>query len=136
MVTLDPKENLCPCGGVGHLEAIMGYRAMRLRLLDLEPEEVFEKAKSGDQKCSTFVDLWHRALAAATATSIHLDGPGKFFVSGPNARFVDADFLQVCLKEMVKMSPLQGSAVEVINTTDEIAIIGAAVSAVQSSDQF
>jgi len=34
------------------------------------------------------------------------------------------------------MSPLQGSAVEVINTTDEIAIIGAAVSAVQSSDQF
>jgi glucokinase len=134
VVTLDPKESLCPCGGVGHLEGIMGYRAMRLRFLDLEPEEVFEKAKSGDQRCASFVDLWHRALAAATATSIHLDGPGKFFVSGPNARFVDADFLQVCLKEMVKMSPLQGSAIEVIPTTDEIAIIGAAITAQQTSE--
>ena len=134
VVTLDPKESLCLCGGVGHLEGIMGYRAMRLRFLDLEPEEVFEKAKSGDQRCASFVDLWHRALAAATATSIHLDGPGKFFVSGPNARFVDADFLQVCLKEMVKMSPLQGSAIEVIPTTDEIAIIGAAITAQQTSE--
>jgi len=32
-VTLDPKENYCGCGGIGHLEGIMGYRAMRLRFL-------------------------------------------------------------------------------------------------------
>jgi len=134
VVTLDPKENLCRCGGTGHLEGIMGHRAMRLRFLDLEPEEVFERAKSGDSRCASFVDLWHRALAAATATIVHLDGPGKFYVSGPNARFVDTDFLQVCLKEMIKMSPLQGSAVEVVHTTDEIAIIGAAISARQKSE--
>ena len=47
-VTLDPKENYCGCGGVGHLEGIMGYRAMRLRFLDMEPEEVFAQAKQGD----------------------------------------------------------------------------------------
>ena len=34
-VTLDPKERYCGCGGVGHLEGIMGHRAMRLRILDL-----------------------------------------------------------------------------------------------------
>ena len=47
-VTLDPKERFCGCGGVGHLEGIMGYRAMRMRFLDLEPEEVFAHAKQGD----------------------------------------------------------------------------------------
>ncbi len=56
VVSLDPKEKFCGCGGVGHLEGIMGYRAMRLRFLDLEPEEVFAHAKQGDQRCREFVD--------------------------------------------------------------------------------
>lgn len=131
VVSLDPKENLCSCGGAGHLEGIMGYRAMRLRFLDLEPDEVFDHAKTGDSRCIEFVNLWHRALAAATATSIHLDGPGKFFISGPYAKFVDKEIIQLRLMEMVKMSPLQGSSVEVVHTTDEIAIVGAAISARQ-----
>jgi len=59
-VTLDPKEKYCGCGGVGHLEGIMGYRAMRMRFLDLEPEEVFAQARQGDARCREFVDLWHR----------------------------------------------------------------------------
>ena len=129
VVTLDPKEQFCRCGGVGHLEGIMGERAMRLRFLDLEPEEIFEQAAEGDARCVAFVKLWHRALAAATATSIHLDGPGKFFISGPNAQFVQTRLLDLYLHEMVKMSPLQGSAVDVIPTSDEMAIIGAAISA-------
>src|SRR5918911_94522 len=114
VVTLDPKENLCGCGGVGHLEGIMGHRSMRLRFLDLEPEEVFEEAQSGDQRCGDFVKMWHRALAAATATNIHMEGPGKFFISGPNARFVQAGLLDEYLHDMVKMSPLQGSSFEII----------------------
>lgn len=129
VVTLDPKERFCGCGGVGHLEGIMGHRAMRLRFLDLEPEEIFENAREGDERCRAFARLWHRALAAATATSIHFDGPGKFYISGPNARLVDSSLLNMYLHEMVKMSPLQGSFLEVLQTSDEIAIIGAAVSA-------
>jgi glucokinase len=129
VVTLDPKENYCGCGGVGHVEGIMGHRAMRLRFLDLEPEEVFEQAEAGDLRCGDFVKLWHRALAAGTATSVHLDGPGKFFISGPNARFVQINLLDQYLQEMVKMSPLQGSAFEVISTSDTTALIGAAVNA-------
>jgi predicted NBD/HSP70 family sugar kinase len=129
VVTLDPKETLCGCGGVGHLEGIMGYRAMRLRFLDMEPEEVFEEASAGNQRCAEFVRLWHRALAAATATSVHYDGPGKFFISGPNADFVQIGMLDQYLHDMVKMSPLQGSLFEVIRTSDETALIGAAVSA-------
>ena len=86
VVSLDPREKYCGCGGRGHLEGIMGHRAMRLRFLDLEPDEIFENAKRGDPRCVEFVKLWHAALAAATANSIHLAGPGKFFISGFNAQ--------------------------------------------------
>jgi glucokinase len=133
VVTLDPKENYCGCGGVGHLEGIVGHRSMRLRFLDLEPEEVFEQALAGDARCGDFLKLWHRALAAATATSVHLDGPGKFYLSGPNARYVQVNLLDQYLHEMVKMSPLQGSAFEVIPTSDITALIGAAVSATRAA---
>jgi glucokinase len=129
IVSLDPKENFCGCGGQGHLEGILGRRAMRLRFLDLEPEEVFENARAGDARCVDFVTLCHRALAAATATSIHMEGPGMFFITGSDVRFVDNGLLDRLLHEMVKMSPLQGSRFEVITTTDEMGIIGAAVNA-------
>jgi glucokinase len=128
VVSLDPKERYCGCGGVGHLEGIMGHRAMRLRFLDMEPEEVFAEARQGDSRCADFVKRWHRALAAATATSVHLDGPGKFFIAGPNAQFIDVSVLSTLMHDMVKMSPLQGSMFEVVATGHEIAVIGAAVS--------
>jgi predicted NBD/HSP70 family sugar kinase len=133
VVTLDPKERFCACGGVGHLEGIMGNRAMRLRFLDLEPEEVFAEADQGDARCADFVKMWHRALAAATANSVHFDGPGRFYISGPNARFVHVELLDHYLHEMVRMSPLQGSLLEVVATSDEVAIIGAAVNALRAA---
>ncbi len=129
VVTLDPKENFCGCGGRGHLEGILGYRSMRLRFMDMEPEEVFANAKTGDMRCSDFVTRCHRALAAATATSIHMEGPGQFYITGPNAKFIDVGLLERNVHEMVKMSPLQGSRFEVIPATDELGIIGAAVNA-------
>ena len=115
----------------GHLEGIVGRRAMRLRFLDLEPEEVFANARAGDRRCADFVRLWHRALSAATATSIHMEGPGRFFLSGPDATFVDLHLLDRYLHEMVTMSPLQGSALELVQASDETAIIGAAVNALR-----
>ena len=129
VVTLDPKENFCGCGGKGHLEGILGRRSIRLRFMDLEPEEVFENARAGDARCKEFVTLCHRALAAATATSIHMEGPGTFFVSGPEVKFIDVGLLDRLLLEMVKMSPLQGSRFEVVPTSDEMGIVGAAVNA-------
>ena len=132
VVTLDPREKFCGCGGVGHLEGIMGNHAIRRRFFDLEPEEVFAHARSGEQRCADFVKFYHRALAAATATNIHMEGPGKFFIAGPNARFVEVGLLEIYLHEMIKMSPLQGSMLEVAATTDETAIIGAGVSAAHS----
>lgn len=130
VVSLDPNERFCGCGGIGHLESIMGHRAMRLRFLDMEPEEVFAAAKTGDQpRCSEFAILWHRALAAATASSIHMDGPGKFYITGRNAKFVNLGFLNRCVQEMVKLSPLQGYVFEIVPKSDEIAVIGAVVNA-------
>jgi predicted NBD/HSP70 family sugar kinase len=133
VVTLDPKENFCGCGGRGHLEGILGRRSMRLRFLDLEPDEVFENARTGDARCKEFVTLCHRALAAATATSIHMEGPGTFFVTGPEVRFIDVGLLDRLLLEMVKMSPLQGSHFEVVPTSDDVGIVGAAVNADRST---
>ncbi|HKD49146.1 MAG TPA: ROK family protein [Candidatus Acidoferrum sp.] len=130
VVTLDPKESFCGCGGKGHLEGILGRRSMRMRFLDLEPEEIFEDARAGDARCVEFVTLCHRALAAATATSIHMSGPGMFFITGPETKFIDTGLLDRLVHEMVKMSPLQGSRFEVIPAmSDELGIIGAAVNA-------
>jgi glucokinase len=131
-VTLDPKERFCGCGGLGHLEGIMGYRAMRMRFLDLEPEEVFAQAKEGDPRCREFVDLWHRALAAATASFIHLAGPGRFYFTGHNAHFLDLPTLRAHLESMVKMSTLQGYSLEVLPPDDETALLGAGVSALRA----
>ena len=133
VVTLDPKEQFCGCGGKGHLEGIMGQRSMRLRFMDMEPEEVFAQAETGDARCVEFTKLWHRALAAATATSIHLDGPGKFFITGFNAGFLNLSLLNEYLHEMVKLSPLQGYSTEVVTGGESVAVIGAAVNASQQA---
>lgn len=129
VVTLDEKENYCGCGGRGHMEGIMGHRAMRLRFLDMEPEEVFAAAKQGDARCVEFKRLWHKALAAASASSVHLRGPGKFYLAGFNVRFVDMAMLRDYMQQMVKMSPLQGYSFEIIEDDQKTRLIGAAVSA-------
>jgi len=131
-VTLDPKERYCGCGGVGHVEGIMGYRAMRMRFLDLEPEEVFAQARQGDQRCREFVDLWHRALAAATASFIHLAGPGRFYFTGHNVGFLELPLLRGHLETMVKMSPLLSYSLEILPPDDETALLGAGVSALRA----
>jgi predicted NBD/HSP70 family sugar kinase len=131
-VSLDPKERYCGCGGAGHLEGIMGYRAMRMRFLDLEPEEVFANARKGDARCREFVDLWHRALAAATASFIHLAGAGRFYFTGCNVGFLDLPLLRSHLETMVRMSPLQSFSLEILPQDDETALIGAGVSALRA----
>ncbi len=130
-VTLDPRERYCGCGGVGHLEGIMGSRAMRMRFLDLEPEEIFANARKGDQRCRDFVDLWHRALAAATASFIHLAGPGKFYFTGHNVHFLELPLLRSHLETMVRMSPLQSFSLAVLPPDDATALLGAGVSAMR-----
>ena len=132
VVSLDPKERFCGCGGVGHLEGIMGNRAMRLRFLDMEPDEVFAAAKAGDPRCRDFVELWHRALAAATATAIHLGGPGRFYYTGLNIRFLDKSVLKELLEPMVKMSPLQNYSIELLPEDPRTAILGSAVAALRA----
>ena len=135
VVSLDDRERYCGCGGRGHLEGIMGHRAMRLRFLDLEPEEVFAAAneRHGDPRCVEFKHLWHKALAAATATSIHQAGPGKFFLTGFNVRFVDMNMLKEYLHQMVKMSPIQGYSIEIVEDDHATRIIGASVAAEQAA---
>ena len=105
----------------------MGHRAMRLRFLDMEPEEVFAAARHSEGRERDFSRLWHRALAAACATSVHLDGPGRFYLAGPNADYVDLNVLDGLMHEMVTMTPLQGSHFEIVQTSHDLALIGAAV---------
>lgn len=133
VVTLDDKENFCGCGGRGHLEGIMGHRAMRLRFLDMEPEEVFEAAnRRSDARCVEFKQLWHKALAAATASTIHQAGARKFFITGYNVRFLDLKMLKDYLHQMVKMSPLQSYSVEIVEDNQTTRVVGAAVAAEQA----
>jgi glucokinase len=136
IVTLDPKENYCGCGGRGHLEGIMGHRAMRLRFLDMEPDEVFAAAKKGDKRCMEFVERYHRGLAAATATQIHIEGPGKFFFTGRDIQRLDITLLKQYLYEMVKMSPLQNYTLEILPEDHSLSVIGAAVAAEQAQSSY
>jgi predicted NBD/HSP70 family sugar kinase len=132
VVTLDDKENYCGCGGRGHLEGIMGHRAMRLRFLDMEPEEVFAAARKGpdpDHRCRNFARLWHKALAAGISSSIAQEGAGKFYLTGFNVRFVDLTLLKDYLAQMIKMSPLQSYTLEIVEDHPEVRVIGAAVAA-------
>jgi predicted NBD/HSP70 family sugar kinase len=136
VVTLEDKENFCGCGGRGHLEGIMGHRAMRLRFLDLEPDEVFEAANNGDVRCLEFKKLWHKALAAATATTFHMAGPSKVYLTGHNVHFVDLPMLKDYVRQMVTMSPLQSYSLEIIEADGgmaELAVIGAGVTAEQKA---
>jgi predicted NBD/HSP70 family sugar kinase len=133
VVTLDDKESFCGCGGRGHLEGIMGHRSMRMRFLDMEPDEVFDEARKGDIRCLEFKRLYHKALAAATATSIHMAGPGKFFLTGTYVDNVDLPMLKDYMQQMVKMSPLQGYSIEVVEENAENRVIGSAVSAEQAA---
>ena len=136
VVTLDDKENYCGCGGRGHLEGIMGHRAMRLRFLDMEPEEVFEAAnRRSDARCVEFKHLWHKALAAATATVIHQAGARRFFITGYNVHFLDLKMLEDYLHQMVKMSPLQSYSVEIVEDDQMTRVVGAAVAAEQAVDR-
>ncbi len=135
-VSLDERENYCGCGGKGHLEGIMGHRAMRLRFLDMEPEEVFAAATrrdNPDSRCCDFRNLWHRALAAATASSIHMSGAGKFFFTGYNVRYLDLKLLRTYLDDMIKMSPLQSSQLEIVPDDQGTRATGAGVIAEQAA---
>ena len=133
VVTLDPKETFCGCGARGHLEGVMGYRAMRLRFLDMEPDEVFAAAKQGDKRCADFVERWHAALAAATATQVHLEGPGRFYFTGRYIECLELPRFKQLLYEMIKMSPLQNYTVEVLPEDPSLAVIGAGVAAALES---
>ncbi|AFL86654.1 transcriptional regulator/sugar kinase [Terriglobus roseus DSM 18391] len=127
VVTLDDRETYCGCGGRGHIEGIMGHRAMRLRFLDMEPEDVFEAADKGDARCIEFKKLWHKALAAGTASSIHMSGAGKFYLTGYNVRFVELPLLNHYVQQMVRMSPLQAFSIEIRPENLEMMVVGAAV---------
>ena len=115
---------------------------MRLRFLDMAPEEVFAQANQvtsagqpAAQRCLDFKRLWHKALAAATASSIHQGGPGKFFLTGFNVRFMDLPMLKDYLQQMVKMSPLQSYSVEIVPDDNKTRVIGSAVAAEQALER-
>jgi glucokinase len=138
VVSLDGKENYCGCGGRGHLEGFCGYRAMRLRFMDMEPEDIFAAAKpkdmqQGDSRCVEFVKMYHCALAAATANSIHQSGPSKFYFTGHAVKFLDLNTLEDYLHQMIKMTPLQSYSLEVIPDDSELGVVGAAVAAMQAN---
>ena len=131
------RRRFCGCGGRGHIEGIMGHRAMRLRFLDMEPEEVFAEARNGDNPgrvaCRASSVSGTRRWRPAPPTEIHMSGAGKFFLTGFNARFVDLPMLKDYLHQMIKMSPLQGYTLEIVEDRRETRILGAAVAAEQAS---
>jgi hypothetical protein len=67
---------------------------------------------------------------------VHIEGPGRFYITGPNSKFIDIPLLHRFLHEMITMSPLQGSVFEVIETNEEVAVTGAGVNAMFSAKGY
>jgi predicted NBD/HSP70 family sugar kinase len=99
----------------------------------MEPDEVFAAAKKGDRRCAEFVELWHRALAAATASMIHLEGAGRFYYTGRDIQRLELPRLKQYLWETIKMSPLQNYTAEILPEDPSLAVIGAGVAALVES---
>jgi len=85
--------------------------------------------RSCSRRLLEFKRLWHKALAAGTASAIHVGGAGKFFLTGFNVRFVDLPMLKDYVQQMVQMSPLQSYTLEIVTDDAETRVIGAAVAA-------
>ena len=132
-VTLDPKERFCGCGGVGHLEGIMGYRA---------DAPALPRSRARRNICARSRGRYASAASSSisgigrwpprTASFIHLAGPGRFYFTGHNVSFLDVPLLRAHLESMVKMSPLQSFSLEVLPNDDETALLGAGVSALRA----
>jgi hypothetical protein len=82
-----------------------------------------------------FKQLWHKSLAAATASTIHQAGARKFFITGYNVRFLDLRMLKDYLHQMVKMSSLQSYSIEIVDDAPGTRVLGAAVAAEQAVDR-
>ena len=138
VVTLDPNEKYCGCGGHGPSRRHHGAsrHAASISRSGAGRSVRRRRAPAAIPAVPSSPFLWHRALAAATASAIHIGGPGKFYISGPNARFVNIDLLNRYMQEMVKMSPLQGYVFEVVPRSDELAVIGAAINAQRASQNL
>jgi hypothetical protein len=61
-----------------------------------------------------------------------MGGPGKFLITGFNARFVDLGMLRDYINQMVKMSPLQSYTIEIVEDTVETRVLGATIAAEQA----
>jgi heterodisulfide reductase subunit A-like polyferredoxin len=63
-----------------------------------------------------------------------MEGPGRFYFTGFNVVFLDMNLLKDALHQMVTMSPLQSYTLEVIPSSDEVAVIGAGVVGLQAME--
>ena len=81
VVTLDPNEHFCGCGGAAIWKASWVIAPCGCGFSTWSRRRSSRCAKAGDRAARISCMLWHRALAAATS-SIHMAGPGKFFISG------------------------------------------------------
>ena len=120
VVSLDPKERFCGCGGIGHLEGIMGHRAMRLRFLDMEPEEVFAAARHNDARAAEFVSSGTARWPPAPPTASTATAPAASTWPGPMPISSTCACSAGYLQDMVKMSPLQGSYFEIVHTSHDL----------------
>ena len=100
----------------------------------MEPEEVFA---AGEERRGSALRRVRAVLASRAGCGYrdqHSPGEarGNFTSPESNARFVNLGFLNRCVQEMVKLSPLLSYVFEVVPHDGELAVIGAAVNAMRA----
>jgi len=86
VVTLDPKEKFCGCGGVGHLEDFLGLSRDEDAVPGYGAEEVFANAKRATPAARNFAAVprgagrRHRQLRSYADRAVLSDGSESGFI--------------------------------------------------------
>jgi glucokinase len=71
------------------MEGIMGHRAMRLRFMDMEPDEVFAAAKKGDKRCHPVRRAVAQGAGGGDRDPDPPGGTGRFYFTGAISTALD-----------------------------------------------
>ena len=129
VVSLDPNEKYCGCGGAGTWKASWATAPCGCASWIWSRTRSSRTPNRAISAASTSCELWHRALAAATASYHPHDGPGQVLHLRPQCAASGSDAAEPVSARDGEDESAAGLCVRDRAGGDEIAVIGAAVNA-------
>jgi glucokinase len=141
-MTIDMKGPLCECGKRGCLEVFVGGAALVKRynekapkkLETLTPQELFNRARLGEELALNLVHSWTEGLAIGIGNLLNLFNPTKVILTGgisPSFSFVEERFKKNLLTQAFVPS-IKCTEIVVSKLQNKAGLLGAALWAQQN----